>query len=50
MLHSGLTNNSKPVKQADGFPDKPNKYVLFATATVVTLPGRIAILLNNTSA
>ncbi|CAC8016536.1 Uncharacterised protein [Staphylococcus aureus] len=49
-LTAGFTNSSNPVKQADGFPDNPNKYFPSANATVVTLPGRIATLLNNTSA
>src|SRR5699024_11170111 len=44
---AGLVNNSKPVKQAEGLPDNPNNNLPLSSATVVTLPGRIATLLNN---
>lgn len=50
LSNAGRVNNSKPVKQAEGFPDKPNNTCSPKTATVVTLPGRIATLLNKTSA
>src|SRR5699024_1153385 len=47
---AGRANNSNPVKQADGVPDRPNKSLSPTTATVVTLPGRIITLSNKTFA
>src|SRR5690625_1362480 len=47
---AGRVNNSKPVKQADGLPNKPNNNLFPNTATVVTLPGRIITLSNKTLA
>ncbi len=36
-LTAGSQIVANPVKQADGFPDNPNKYFPSANATVVTL-------------
>src|SRR5699024_11909862 len=47
---AGRVNNSNPVKQAEGFPDNPNKIFSPNEATVVTLPGRIITLSTNTFA
>ena len=47
---SGLTKSSQPTKHAEGFPDKPKSNFPSNSATVVTLPGRIFILLNRTLA
>ena len=47
----GLTIETYKIQQDDlGFPESPNKYFPCATATVVTLPGLIATLLNKTFA
>src|SRR5699024_6939810 len=47
---AGRANNSNPVKQEEGLPDKPNKSLPSNSATLVTLPGRIITLSNNTFA
>src|SRR5699024_8881871 len=47
---AGRVYNSNPVKQADGFPNKPNSNLFPNTAAFLKLPGRIITLLNKTFA